>query len=106
LPFFKCLIRGEHIPGEIIGQSGLYGFYATRWVQALNAGRAELRAIEAVRRDPLLAVPDDVPKSPDARLWLEEIEQVARLPRSRGGGATWFSEDEGEPGDSASRKGR
>ena len=97
MPFYRCLLRGEHIPGEVIGSAGLYGFYTTRWVQALNPRRAELRAVEAVRRDPKMAVPDGVPRSPDARVHVEEIERIPRLPRFRGGGAIWFAEDGESP---------
>jgi hypothetical protein len=98
MPYYRCFVRGEHIPGEVIGSTGLYGFYTTRWVQALNRKRAELRAVNAVRRDPRMALPEGVPTSPHARLYVEEIDQIVRLPRFRGGGATWFAEDEESPG--------
>ena len=109
MPFYRCFIRGEHIPGEVIGSTGLYGFYTTRWVQALNRRRAELRAVEVVRRDPRMGVPEGVPQSDAARLYVEDIEQIPRLPRFRGGGASWFAESDGSrerSGGTASRQRR
>jgi hypothetical protein len=98
VPFYRCFVRGEHFPGQLIGADDSYGFYTTRWVQALNRKRAELRAVEAIRRDPSFALPDGAPEPADARVYVEKIEQVARLPRFRGGGATWFSEKEDSDG--------
>jgi len=96
LPFYRCLLRGENFPGEIIGGEGLNGFYTTRWVQAVTERRAELLAVEALRRDPKLALPPDLAFPIDARVYLEEIHKVARLPRMRGGGATWFKQVGGD----------
>jgi hypothetical protein len=98
VPFYRCLVRGENFPGEIIGEAGIYGFYTTRWIQALNEKRAELRAVEALRRDPKLALPRDFPVPANSRVYVERIQQVSRLPRMRGGGATWFRQEEGSDG--------
>ena len=94
MPFYRCFIRGEHFPGECIGRRGLYGFYTTRWLQALNEHHAEIKAVEILRKDTSFALPAGVPKSPDTKVYVEEIERIARLPRFRGKGATWFAQDE------------
>ncbi len=92
MAFYRCFIRGEHFPGECIGQKGVYGFYTTRWVEALNKEEAELRAVDLLREDRSLALPEGAAKPADARVYVEEIEEVDELPESTGGGATWFSE--------------
>jgi hypothetical protein len=69
------------------------GFCTTRWVQALTPGRAELRAVEMIRRDPSFALPKGVSPPADARVYLEKIDRIDKLPRFRGGGATWFREE-------------
>jgi hypothetical protein len=56
MPLFRCLIRGENSPGELLGQSGAIGFYATRFVDALSAAEAEQVAVVALRQDAALTV--------------------------------------------------
>ena len=102
MPFYRCFIRGENFPGECIGSTGLYGFYTTRWVQAVSPAKAELEAVAALREDPSFALPEGVPASGKARVFVEEIVQIRKLPRMRGRGATWFTDD-GEDDPRASR---
>ena len=94
MPNYKCLIRGEHFPGELIGSTGLCGFYTTRWLVALNEKQAEMRAVETLKSEPGFALPEGAPASANAHVFVEEVTRIARLPRLRGGGATWFAEDE------------
>jgi hypothetical protein len=93
VPFYRCFIRGEDFPGECIGSSGLYGFYTTRWVQAVSTAKAELEALAALRKDPSFALPEGFTKPVSSRVFVEEIVQIRRLPRMRGRGATWFTDD-------------
>ena len=94
MPFYRCVIRGEHFPGECVGKSGPYGFYTTRWLEAGDEAEAELRAVAMLRDDPSFALPQRLPKPTDARVYVEELEEVSDLPDSRGGGTSWFREDE------------
>ncbi len=94
MPFYRVMLRGYNFPGSLIGKSGRYGIYTTRWVQALNPKRAEHKAVAMVWRDPLLALPTAKSEADRAYLRLEKIEAVRRLPRRRGGGATWFREED------------
>jgi hypothetical protein len=93
VPFYRCFIRGEDFPGECIGSTGLYGFYTTRWVQAVSTAKAELEAVAALRKDPNFALPEGFTKPVSARVFVEEIVQIRKLPRMRGRGATWFTDD-------------
>ena len=84
------MIHGTNIP---LGDE-LNGFYTTRWVQALNERRAELKAVDLVRKQIVAIVPAERLKMADARMFLDEIEKVEHFPRFRGGGAAWYPMDE------------
>ena len=80
------------------GTSDRYGFYTTRWVQALNPRQAERKALALLRKDPSFERPkqrfpwDRKLDLSAARIYFEEIERIARLPRKRRIGAVWFPE--------------
>jgi hypothetical protein len=94
MPYYRVLLRGHNFPGDPIGEpAGRYGFYTTRWVQALSSKRAELKAVDAVWIDPSLAIAHANADESPAWLTVEEMEQVERMPRERGAGATWFAEE-------------
>jgi hypothetical protein len=97
MPAWKCFIRGTGFP---VGPSGThYGFYTTRWVQALTPRQAEMKALAVLRKDPSFVRPKrrfPWSRKPDlstARVHFEKITRVASLPRKRRVGAAWFSED-------------
>lgn len=95
MPYYSVMLRGYNFPGHPIGKPmQRFGFFTTRWVQALNEKAAELKAVEAVWDDPELAIPPAAHDEDRAYLRLEEIKQVKSLPRMRGGGATWFEEED------------
>ena len=93
MPLFRCMIRGENFPGQLIGQKGLVGFYTTRFVEADNAEEAELAGLEVLRTDPDLEIRSEKlrQQEPLAKVYFEEIVEVAedtdRVPNE---GATWF----------------
>jgi hypothetical protein len=94
MPFYRVMLRGHNFPGGPIGEpKQRFGLFTTRWVQALNPKRAERKAVQMVWNDPALAIPS--PRNPEERAWLtlEKVELVRRLPRLRGGGATWFEDE-------------
>jgi hypothetical protein len=96
MPFYRCVILGENFPLRVDGQEELHGFYTTRWVQALDEKRAELKAVEMVRRELRPHLPPDHPLARKARMCLDNIGRVGSLPRFRGGGFAWFAMDDGE----------
>jgi len=93
MALFRCSIRGENFPGEMIRMKGLVGFYTTRWIEADSAEHAEMSALELLRTEPTFQI-----KSPKlreqskAKVYFEEILEVAsdtpRVPPNKG--ATWF----------------
>lgn len=99
MPAWKCFIRGTGFPVGPMGTAGPYGFYTTRWVQALNPRQAESKALTLLGKDPSFERPKrrfPWSKKPDltaARVHFEEIVRVTRLPRKHRIGAAWFAED-------------
>ena len=97
MPFYRVMLRGYNFAAAPIGKRGRFGLYTTRYVQALNARRAEFKAVALVWRDPKLVQPAPRTDADRARLIVETVEKIKCLPLRRGGGATWFREDEAEP---------
>jgi hypothetical protein len=91
MPYYRCLIRGENFAWPNGGDWDLMGFYTTRWVQALNPAAAETKAVEALSKEPEFKKPEGYCSGPPARVCVEEIDNVKRLPLMRGRGATWFA---------------
>jgi len=90
---FKCFIKGENFPGQLLRRRGLYGFYATRFVEADTAEEAELLGLEALRQEQGLQIKSDKlrKQQPPAKVYFEKIEAVAKdTPRVPNSGATWF----------------
>jgi hypothetical protein len=92
MPFYRCLANGQNFPGTLLDAEGKVGFYTTRWVQALNPRAAELKAMAMLRREPLLSRPDA--RSPDARVFFDEVVRIDKLPLRRGMGLTLYAYDE------------
>ncbi len=74
---FRCFIRGDNFPSILDGRSILFGFYTTRFVEASTPEEAEFLVLEQLRRDPSLRLPEGVAHNPDARVYFEEIVEVA-----------------------------
>ena len=94
MPLFRCMIRGENFPGQVIRQRGLVGFYTTRFVEAENAEEAEFAGLEMLRADPGFEIRSEKlrQQEPQAKVFFEEIVEVApdtdQVPNK---GATWFN---------------
>jgi hypothetical protein len=89
---FRCSIRGENFPGELIGERGLYGFYTTRWVEAISEEEAETLALESLKSEPTFQ--QESPKLREqskARVYFEEIVPVRTTKQEHvNAGASWF----------------
>jgi len=93
MPLFRCSIRGENFPGELIGQKTAIGFQATRFVDAKSAEEAERIAVAALREEAALTVTSE-PRVKNAKVYFESIEEVPsgteRVPNE---GFSFFSMD-------------
>ncbi|MHC3126928.1 hypothetical protein OB03_06260 [Brevundimonas sp. GN22] len=89
MSWYYCLIEGENFPGSLLGKSGLFGFFATHYVQAKSPDEAELEALALLRSDPVLAK-GNKQTAPDAKVYFSQIEEVA-APTGPNAGMTWFS---------------
>ena len=91
MPVFRCSIRGENFPGELIGLTSAVGFRATRFVDARSAADAEQLAVTALRQDAALTVSSE-PRVKNAKVYFESIEEVpAETERVPNAGFTFFS---------------
>jgi hypothetical protein len=77
MPWFRCLVRGENYPLQIIGISGPVGFYVTRFVEAANEHEAESAALASVRDDPRLVL-DSIASTLVPRVSIEEIDEISQ----------------------------
>ena len=75
MALFRCSIRGENFPGELIGQSEAVGFHATRFIEAPSAEEAERLVVAALRQDAALTVSVE-PRTKNAKVYFESIEEV------------------------------
>jgi hypothetical protein len=75
MPLFRCFIRGENFPGEVLGESTAVGFYTTRFVDAESATEAEQIAVAALREDAALTVTSE-PRIKNAKVYFEKIEEM------------------------------
>lgn len=90
MPLFRCCIRGENFPGELIGLTSAVGFHVTRWVDAPSATEAEQIAVTALRQDAALTVASE-PRVKNAKVYFESIEEVsANTERVPNAGFTFF----------------
>jgi hypothetical protein len=76
MAWFRCFIRDDNFPGQLIGQQSLIGFYVTRFVQAADLIQVEAAAIDALRTEPRLARPAGEEPSANARIFFEEIVEI------------------------------
>jgi hypothetical protein len=95
MAWFQCFIRGENFPGQFIGETGLVGFYVTRFVEAADPAAAEVGALRGLRAEPKLAPPSGYTPSGQERVFFEEIKAVAveRVPTVQPGFAWYSMED-------------
>lgn len=77
MAWFRCFIRGDNFPGQMIGEAGPVGFYVIRFVEAADAGEVEAAAIQLLRTEPQMAPPHGYTPSGQARVFFEEIEEVS-----------------------------
>jgi hypothetical protein len=77
MAWFRCLIRGENFPGQMIGEAGPVGFYVTRFVEAADTTEAEAAALRALRAEPKMTPPPGHTPSGQARVFFEVVEEVA-----------------------------
>lgn len=76
--WFRCAISGENFPGVLLNKSRAVGFYTTRFVEADTVDEAGKKALQMLRADALLKLPEGVSYPLAAMVYLEEIEQVPR----------------------------
>jgi hypothetical protein len=93
MPLFRCSIRGENFPGELVGLTVAVGFNTTRFVDAASAEEAEGIAVAGLRQDAALIVISE-PRVKNAKVYFESIVEVpADTERVANTGFTFFRMD-------------
>ena len=94
MPWYRCLIRGENYPGNLIGKTGLVGFYVNRFVEAPDPIQAEEIALAGLRSERRLSLPADTTYQVAPALYIEEVVEVPFSKVSpHPQGFTWFIEE-------------
>ena len=104
MALYRCRVRGENFPGQLIGSQNRVGFYTTRFVMADSCGEAEKAGLELLREEPdLRAVPAELTQQePRATVYFDEIVEVdPNTDRTPNSGFTWFEMDAKPNGDDA-----
>jgi hypothetical protein len=93
--WFRCFIRGENFPGQLVGEARPVGFYVTRFVEAADEAAAESAALHSLRAEPKLAPPSGYTPSGQVRVFFEEIEELpaTKVPATQPGFAWHPMED-------------
>ena len=89
MTWFNCFVEGENFPGSLLGKSGLFGFFASRTVEAATAEDAEVAALGLLKSEPILAAGNRTSAS-DAKVYFTEIVEVDG-PSGPNTGMTWFA---------------
>lgn len=93
MAWFRCIVRGENFPGALIGRKGRIGFYATRFVEANDPEKAEMKVLSTLRNEQELRIPR-IRRSKHATVYFEEIVEVAvpSMRRRRTTGFTFYAQ--------------
>ncbi len=89
---FRVFLRGENFLLKEEGSVKRFGFYTTRFVEALDEDQAEQTAVELVRKEDQLqeAVWND--QSDPPMIFVEEIDEISTF-ESHGGGFSFYEDD-------------
>jgi hypothetical protein len=91
---YRCFVRGENFRLEIDGERALHGFYTSRWVEADSPNEAEVAVVALLKQDPILQKPDWHDGSgPQAKVYVEEIEEAEDAWRGSNQGFSFFIEE-------------
>lgn len=92
MQFYRCPMRGENFPGDLVGENRPVCFYATRFVEARDLHVAKQLALESLRQEG--ALKSKAAKTSDAKVYFEEVIEVSAevAALAKGGvGVTFYS---------------
>ena len=94
MPWFKCFIHGKNFPGELIGEKQEVGFYTTRFIEAPDSESAEMLALEKLKGERKLELPEGCTPTERTMVFFEEIVEVTadEVPEIQAG-FSWYVED-------------
>jgi hypothetical protein len=90
--FYSVIIEGASFPARIFEVAdGPMGFYATRFVEAVDEKAAELEAVELIKRELKPLIGEQQVGEANPLMSLDRISKLQNLPATApGSGFTWF----------------
>lgn len=81
MTYYQALLEGKGFLIEHEGEVKSHGFFATRWVKAINPEDAELAAVELLKNDANLMclTLNKCESEPSPMIYLEELSSVSWL---------------------------
>ncbi len=97
MPWFKCFVHGKNFPGELIEETSPVGFYTIRFAEAASPEEAEMKALDELKKDTRLKLPDGLSTPQESRVYFEEIVEVSagEIPLTSQA-FVWYSGDESQ----------
>lgn len=89
---YRVLLKGENFLVECDGTVERWGFYTTRFVEAVDEDHAEQTAVDLIRNDARLREAVHNERSDPPMIFLEEIDEIATF-ESQGAGYTFYKDD-------------
>lgn len=90
---YRVLLHGRNFLLKLDGTPRKLGFYATRFVDARDAGGAEHAAVDLLREDAALKGNVLNGRDDSPMLYAEEVEEVGGAGAAdNGGGFSWYAE--------------
>lgn len=89
---YKVLIEGSNCILNVDDVAGVWGFFTTRWVDALNPEDAKLKACDLARKELGAHLLNSLANPP--HLWVESVTEDDSA-KTVGAGFTWYPDEKG-----------
>jgi len=91
---YRILLLGENFLIRKWFKMKMMGFYATRFVKALDEEQAELEAVKMIKDDHrLIKMTKNKSGQTMPKIYLDEIERIEDSQMQKSSGYTWFEMD-------------
>jgi len=97
MPLFRVLIGGENFNLEFGNRIEKAGFWAGRIVEAQNSDEAKSKALKLLWTDDYWKDSEKIRRSPNAKVFVDEVEQIEEFPEDyANAGHSFFVEEDEE----------
>ena len=93
---YQLLLNGKNFHLDLSEGTKSYGFFTTRWVEAINEKEAELKGVDLICKDQSLSEAVQNPENDPPMIYLEKISELADAfeLKTPGEGYTFYREDD------------